>query len=92
MESQLTLTLEQPVEVINAGVGGWGTDQEAIFYLGEGFRYQPDIVLLAFFVRNDVVNSYAPLEIERNGGNQQKRFFQLSATGALIPPNLDTDS
>ena len=36
----------KPVEVLNVGVGGWGTDQQAIFYLAEGFRYQPDVVLL----------------------------------------------
>ncbi len=89
LEELLTESTGQPVEVINAGVGGWGTDQEAIFYLAEGFRYQPDIVLLSFFVRNDVVNNYAPLEIERNGGRQQKQFFSLSPDGALLPPDLE---
>jgi len=90
LETRLARSLGQPVEVINAGVGGWGTDQEAIFYLAEGFRYQPDLVLLAFFVRNDAVNNYGPLEIARNGGSQQKQFFELSANGQLIPPPLET--
>ncbi len=49
LEGLLAASLGRPVEVINAGVGGWGTDQQAIFYLGEGFRYAPDIVLLFFF-------------------------------------------
>jgi hypothetical protein len=88
LEALLEESLEQPVEVLNAGVGGWGTDQEAIFYLAEGFRYEPDLVLLAFFIRNDAVNNYGPLEIARNGGRQQKQFFALSATGDLIPPPL----
>jgi hypothetical protein len=88
LETQLAGSLGRPVEVINAGVGGWGTDQEAIFYLAEGFRYEPDIVLLAFFIRNDAVNNYGPLEIERNGGRQQKEFFTLSLAGELIPPPL----
>lgn len=86
LETRLAESLARPVEVINAGVGGWGTDQEAIFYVAEGFRYEPDIVLLAFFVRNDAVNNYGPLEIARNSGSQQKEFFSLSPTGELIPP------
>jgi len=86
LEALLADSLNQPIEVLNAGVGGWGTDQEAIFYVAEGFRYNPDIVLLAFFVRNDAVNNYGPLEIKRNGGSQQKGFFTLADDGTLIPP------
>jgi hypothetical protein len=91
LEALLAVSLERPVEVINAGVGGWGTDQQAIFYLGEGFRYEPDIVLLSFFIRNDAVNNYELLEIERNGGSRQKKFFELSAAGELIPPELEVE-
>lgn len=86
LETLLGDSLGRPVEVINAGVGGWGTDQEAIFYVAEGFRYQPDIVLLAFFIRNDTVNNYGPLELASAGGSQQKQFFTLSSNGELIPP------
>ncbi|MBN1993606.1 MAG: SGNH/GDSL hydrolase family protein [Anaerolineae bacterium] len=86
LERLLADSLGQPVEVINAGVGGWGTDQEAIFYVAEGFRYQPNVVLLAFFIRNDALNSYGPLEIARNGGSRQKEFFTLADDGQLIPP------
>jgi hypothetical protein len=88
LESLLADSLHQPMEVLNAGVGGWGTDQEAIFYVAEGFRYNPDLVLLAFFIRNDAVNNYGPLEIARNGGSQQKEFFTLGDNGELIPPPL----
>lgn len=88
LESLLQESPGQPTEVLNAGVGGWGTDQSGIFYLAEGFRYEPDIVLLAFFIRNDAVNNYAPLEVARNGGSQQKQFFRLDADGTLIPPSL----
>jgi hypothetical protein len=91
LENLLAESLEQPVEVLNAGVGGWGTDQEAIFYVAEGFRYNPDVVLLTFFVRNDAVNNYGPLEIERNGGRQQKEFFTLTAEGKLVPPPVQEE-
>jgi hypothetical protein len=86
LEGLLADSLGRPVEVINAGVGGWGTDQEAIFYVAEGFRYQPEVVLLAFFVRNDMVNNYGPLELASVAGSQQKEFFSLSPEGKLIPP------
>lgn len=89
LEQNLAQALGRPVEVLNAGVGGWGTDQEAIFYVAEGFRYEPEVVMLAFFVRNDAVNNYGPLEIARNGGSEQKQFFSLSPTGELIPPPLE---
>ena len=92
LETRLNAALGRPVQVLNAGVGGWGTDQEAIFYVAEGFRYAPDVVLLAFFIRNDAVNNYGPLEIARNGGSQRKKFFSLSTAGALIPPPLEGEA
>ena len=75
LERRLSGSLNQPVEVINAGVGGWGTDQEAIFYVAEGFRYNPDFVLLAFFTRNDTVNNYGPLEMARVGAANKRSFL-----------------
>lgn len=75
----------RPVEVINGGVSGWGTDQEALFYVIEGFRYQPDLVLLCVFTRNDVLNNYGPLEVARMGG-VQKPFFQLEGNELVVPP------
>jgi lysophospholipase L1-like esterase len=42
------------VEVLNGGTRGYATDQEYLFYLTEGARYTPAIVIL-FFYYNDVV-------------------------------------
>ncbi len=39
-----------PIEVLNFGVNGYGTDQQYLYWSREGERYQPDIVLLAVFV------------------------------------------
>lgn len=41
------------VEVINAGIPAWSTDQELRYYLLEGYRYHADLVLLAA-VPNDL--------------------------------------
>ena len=44
-------------EVINAGVGGYGTDNERLFYLEEGYKYNPDLVLLSFLSFNDIYDN-----------------------------------
>lgn len=49
--------LPDDVEVINAGVPGWGTDQEMLFYETTLRRLQPDVVVLEFTGQNDVVNN-----------------------------------
>lgn len=43
-----------PVEVLNAGTAAYSTDQEYLFYLDEGVRYAPQVVLL-FAYYNDVL-------------------------------------
>ncbi|MBI2144018.1 SGNH/GDSL hydrolase family protein [Candidatus Woesearchaeota archaeon] len=51
LEHMLNSNRESPYsyEVINAGVGGYGTEQELIFLMREGLKYNPDIVLLSFY-------------------------------------------
>lgn len=63
LEAQLQQEFPQPnVEVINAAVIGYGTDNALAYYLHEGYKYQPDLVLLAFFTGNDITdNIWYPL-------------------------------
>jgi lysophospholipase L1-like esterase len=44
----LSERLPNSQEVVNFGVFGFGTDQEALLFEREGLRYRPDIVILAF--------------------------------------------
>ena len=44
-------------EVLNTGVSGWGTDQEYLYLKQEGFRYSPDIVVLALSLVNDPLDA-----------------------------------
>ena len=60
-ESSVTQGLEKslsragcPVEVLNGGTQGYSTDQEYLFYLEQGARYSPQVVVL-FFYYNDIV-------------------------------------
>jgi hypothetical protein len=43
-----------PVEVLNAGTAAYSTDQEYLFYLDQGVRYAPQVVLL-FAYYNDIL-------------------------------------
>lgn len=49
------------VEVLNAGHSGWGTDNALLFFLHEGWRYRPDVVVLMFNTGNDVLENHRPL-------------------------------
>ncbi len=64
MEAQSDLR----VEAINAGVGGWGNDQQLIWLQEEGYKYEPDLILIATYPRNDFMNNSEALE----GANQGK--------------------
>ena len=46
-------------ELINAGVSGYGTDQEYLFYLRTGQKFDVDQVVLVFTPYNDVTNNLA---------------------------------
>lgn len=47
-------------QVINAGVAGYNTRQELIYLLDEGYSWDPDLVIVAFFW-NDLIGNEPPL-------------------------------
>ena len=53
LESRLVRTLEQPVEVINAGVVGYGPDQALLRMRDELAELRPELVILAVYAGND---------------------------------------
>jgi hypothetical protein len=59
----------KPLEVINLGVGGYGTLQEYLVYMAVGRRYRPDVVVLGFYFGNDLYNNDRELETLLHGGN-----------------------
>lgn len=52
----------QRIEVLAAGVSGYGTASATLYFENEGWRYAPDLVLLAFYPGNDVRNNSPTLE------------------------------
>ncbi len=76
LRSLLQSQMGRPVEVVNAGVSGFGTDQELLWLREEGVKYAPDLVLLAVYPHNDFMNNGELLESANQGGIN-KPFFSL---------------
>ncbi len=89
LETLLGERVDAPVEVINGGVWGYGNDLELLFYRLEGYKYQPDLVLLAFQSTSDVLENHREMET-RYMGQVYKPFFvfqdgELTLTGWPFP-------
>lgn len=73
LEQRLRDAVGRPIEVINASVSGWGTDDELTYLMREGIKYRPDLVLVAMTLHNDVsdnlLNEYHEF---RNGLIEQR--------------------
>jgi lysophospholipase L1-like esterase len=75
LESTLRTNAGGPVEVINAGNGGWGTAQEFEFLRYEGLQYQPDVVVLVFYTGNDISDN--SFRLKGNVRNLRKPYYVL---------------
>lgn len=78
------------VEVINLSVDTYGTDRELLFYALLGWRFEPDLVLLSFYIGNDVKDNFIPLNELNEGLTLNRAAFSLDEAGALqlhdMPP------
>lgn len=54
LENKLNSSGNGTFEVINLGLDGFSTGQQYLAFKHYGLKYQPDLVILAFFIRNDV--------------------------------------
>jgi len=66
------------IEVLNLASSGFGTDCCYLTFHHRGLSYQPDLVVLAFYIGNDVYDNHPELANE-----PQKPFFYLSGDGSL---------
>jgi lysophospholipase L1-like esterase len=62
------------LEILNYGVGGFGTDQAYLLYLRDGAEYSPDVVLIGF----------APINLRR-AENVYPRFISSSDVPVVKP-------
>ncbi len=78
MEAQLG-----DVDVINAGVSGYSTDQELLWLENDGMKYQPDLVLLVLSGNDDALNRRSVAYFV-----YPKPFFDLTPGGDLVLRNV----
>ncbi len=64
----------RPVEIINAGTGGYSTDQELLFFNTEGVKYSPDLTVLTFYENDPLYNT-------------QTRFFRGNKPMFVLEPD-----
>jgi hypothetical protein len=60
-------------EVLNAAVGSTGTAQQLAYYVREGWKYSPDIVLVGFFISNDFYDNKVSGPYSLKGGQLVKQ-------------------
>jgi hypothetical protein len=75
-------THDRYYEVINAGAGGYSTDQELLLFQLEGKKYRPDLTILLFY-DNDVWFNNQP-----KYWRGHKPLFQLGDDGSLRLTNV----
>ncbi len=71
-------------EVISGAVGGWGTGQQLVYYRTEGRLYQPDLVLLMFYLGNDVTDNLPVHRQTIDGITSYAPYFPI-CNGQLDP-------
>ncbi|MGE3267504.1 MAG: hypothetical protein AB7P40_02075 [Chloroflexota bacterium] len=76
------------VEVINAGVAGWSTGIEGLYLDNEGYKFEPDLVLVSFFIGNDLHDNYYKLQLAGDDLDRAvKPYFGLDKNGQVITRN-----
>jgi hypothetical protein len=75
------------VEVIGAGVQGWSTDQQLLYYRHEGYRYDADLVVLQFFW-DDVRSNDVELLALRNPNFRLLKPYFVLVDGQLVLQNF----
>jgi hypothetical protein len=76
---------QKKIEVLSIATNGWSTEQQLLFLGKEGLSYQPDLVILAYYVGNDQIdNAQRNLFIYENGKlvvNANRPLSQSSLRG-----------
>src|SRR5882672_5326022 len=54
VEHELSQGTGRRVEVVNASVSGWGTDDELTYLTRYGMQWKPDLILVAMTLHNDI--------------------------------------
>jgi hypothetical protein len=63
LERRLAKLRGTPVDVLNFGVGGYGTTQELLTIQHKVWKYSPDLVLVAVTTGNDISDNFRSLKL-----------------------------
>jgi SGNH hydrolase-like domain, acetyltransferase AlgX len=90
---------DRHVEVINAGLAGMGPDNEARLLAADGPGLRPDLVLVAFFVGNDLIDALTGIArtVLRDGAPALpegflEKWYRPLRPGTLLPQPLARSS
>lgn len=78
LDRELNSEVKNGVEIISYGVGGWDNVQELIYLKNEGYRYKPDIVVIFFYIGNDINGNYGRWFHENLGQYTQREDIDLN--------------
>jgi hypothetical protein len=70
------------IAAANLGVQGYGPGQELLVLMREGLRQRPDVVVLAFCLRNDFVDAVLPVALY--DGTTPRPRFRLSGERLVL--------
>ncbi|MCC6178084.1 MAG: hypothetical protein IT305_22510 [Chloroflexi bacterium] len=83
LETSLNARGSGRYEVLNGGVGGWGNGQELVYLLEEGYRYQPDLVVMLLYLGNDIFdNSWV---LQGKPKNPHEPYWVYDDDGTFAP-------
>lgn len=74
------------VEVLNFGIGGYSTTQSLLAYETDARRFQPDLVLLGFFVGNDIRENSRALTAGKADWKMHRPFYDLDDGELTLTP------
>jgi hypothetical protein len=74
------------VEVVNAGVAGFGTGQQLLFLQQEGLTYQPDLIVLVFTIANDPADNSIAVAQRYKLAAERRPFFVLQGGELQLQP------
>jgi hypothetical protein len=83
LETLLNRNATVPVEVINAGVGGWQPFHYAQYYEHYGWKFSPDLTLIGFPVGSDTYNQITKVHQSRTAV-LGRRVSREAALGRFI--------
>ena len=72
------------VEILNAGVPGYGTREEVDVLAKDAVALHPDLILLCFFIGNDLWDNARPATLRVRDGD----LVDGEPTGGTLPPAL----